>query len=205
MAIPSTNISISAIRTELGSSSGSLKTLSELVGYSAPHAMSEFSGFGGSQAFSYDGQLTYFGKGAKFAAGLMVSQPINAYFSTIATWGSNLSPTTLSSNNWGQTMTIAVASFMRLGAGTSQAQVIFEATAPSQPASQTWWNTLTVSKSGYTNPYGYPSSFTYNRSSATISWSATENRLHISFIDYNSSDFYYHLFSQSGVTWTFSV
>jgi hypothetical protein len=205
MAIPSTNISMSAIRTELGSSSGSLKTLSELVGKSAPHGMNEFAGLAGSQSLSYDGQKVYFGKGAKFASGIMISQPTNAYFSHVATWGSNISPTTLSSGNWGQTMTIAVASFMRLTAGTSDAKVIFEATASSQPPNQTWWNTLTVSKSGYTNPYGFPSSFTYNRSSATISWSATDSRLHISFIDYNSNDFYYDLFAQSGVTWTFSV
>ena len=45
MAVPSTNIKMSQIRTELGSSSYSLKTLSELAGKSGQHAMSEFANY----------------------------------------------------------------------------------------------------------------------------------------------------------------
>jgi len=43
MALPSSGaISISQIRTELGTSSGSLRTLSSLAGKTTPDAMSEF-------------------------------------------------------------------------------------------------------------------------------------------------------------------
>lgn len=46
MALPSSGaISISQIRTELGTSSGSLRTLSSLAGKSTPDAMSEFYGY----------------------------------------------------------------------------------------------------------------------------------------------------------------
>jgi hypothetical protein len=42
---PSGQISINQIRTELGTSSGSLRTLSSLAGFSTPDAMSEFYGY----------------------------------------------------------------------------------------------------------------------------------------------------------------
>jgi hypothetical protein len=47
MALPTAgnSISISQIRTELGTSSGSLRTLSSLAGKSTPDAMSEFYGY----------------------------------------------------------------------------------------------------------------------------------------------------------------
>ena len=46
MPLPSSGpISISQIRTELGTSSGSLRTLSSLAGKSIPDAMSEFYGY----------------------------------------------------------------------------------------------------------------------------------------------------------------
>jgi hypothetical protein len=46
MPLPSSGaISISQIRTELGTSSGSLRTLSSLAGKSTPDAMSEFYGY----------------------------------------------------------------------------------------------------------------------------------------------------------------
>ncbi len=207
MAFPTSGpISINTIRTTLGTTSGSLLALSQLVGKSSPHSMDEFYGMVTSQSFSYSGSTVYFGKGAKFGSGLMVSQPATPYFSHVGTWGSlTPGPTTLNSNNWGVQMTIAVASFMRATAGTSAAKVIFEATSVTEPQNKTWWNTLTISKPGYTNPYGFPSSFTFNRSNATISWSAAEKRLHIEFTDYNSNDFYYHLYSRVGCVWTFSV
>ena len=46
MALPSSGtLSIGDIRTELGSSSGSLRTLSGLAGFSSPDAISEFYGY----------------------------------------------------------------------------------------------------------------------------------------------------------------
>jgi hypothetical protein len=46
MALPSSgSLSISAIKTELGSSSNSLRTLSGLAGFSTPDAISEFYGY----------------------------------------------------------------------------------------------------------------------------------------------------------------
>ena len=46
MALPSSGaISISQIRTELGTSNGSLRALSSLAGKSTPDAMSEFYGY----------------------------------------------------------------------------------------------------------------------------------------------------------------
>jgi hypothetical protein len=46
MPLPSSGaLSIGAIRTELGSSSGSLRTLSSLAGFSTPDAISEFYGY----------------------------------------------------------------------------------------------------------------------------------------------------------------
>jgi hypothetical protein len=49
MPLPSSGaISISQIRTELGTSSGSLRTLSSIAGKSTPDAMSEFYGYSAS-------------------------------------------------------------------------------------------------------------------------------------------------------------
>ena len=46
MALPTSGpLSISAIRTELGSTSGSLRTLSAAAGFSTPDSMSEFYGY----------------------------------------------------------------------------------------------------------------------------------------------------------------
>jgi hypothetical protein len=46
MALPSSGpLGIGAIRTELGSASGSLRTLSSLAGFSTPDAISEFYGY----------------------------------------------------------------------------------------------------------------------------------------------------------------
>ena len=53
MALQSSGaISISQIKTELGSGSNSLRTLSSLAGKSAPDAMSEFYGFSNATEFS---------------------------------------------------------------------------------------------------------------------------------------------------------
>ena len=54
MALPSSGaISISQIRTELGSSSGSLRTLSAAAGKSTPDAMSEFYGYSAAYVYNF--------------------------------------------------------------------------------------------------------------------------------------------------------
>jgi hypothetical protein len=53
VALPSSGtLSIGDIRTELGSSSGSLRTLSGLAGFSTPDAISEFYGYTGLTAIT---------------------------------------------------------------------------------------------------------------------------------------------------------
>ncbi|CAB4154009.1 hypothetical protein UFOVP638_47 [uncultured Caudovirales phage] len=82
MALPSSGtLSISQIRTELGSSSGSLRTLSGLAGKSTPDAISEFYGYAnnsitfsssysytGTTSASYSGTVTIVGSTATFNA-----------------------------------------------------------------------------------------------------------------------------------------
>ena len=59
MPLPSnTTISISQIRTELGTSNGSLRALSALAGKSTPDAMSEFWGYS-ALTYSYVGFYYY--------------------------------------------------------------------------------------------------------------------------------------------------
>ena len=55
MALPSSGpLGINAIRTEIGTSSGSLRTLSSLAGKSQPDAISEFYGFSAlTQYYAY--------------------------------------------------------------------------------------------------------------------------------------------------------
>ncbi len=64
MALQSSGaISISQIKTELGSASNSLRTLSSLAGKSTPDAMSEFYGFSASTEFTFlagDGQSGFY-------------------------------------------------------------------------------------------------------------------------------------------------
>jgi len=62
MPLPSSGaLGIGAIRTELGSGSGSLRTLSSLAGFSTPDAISEFYGYGQGQqqTFRYLEVLPY--------------------------------------------------------------------------------------------------------------------------------------------------
>jgi hypothetical protein len=60
MPLPSnTTISISQIRTELGTSNGSLRALSALAGKSTPDAMSEFWGYS-NVTYSFYGFFYYF-------------------------------------------------------------------------------------------------------------------------------------------------
>lgn len=61
MALPSSGaISISQIKTELGNSSGSLRTLSAAAGKSTPDAMSEFYGYSAAYVYNFgdDGGTT---------------------------------------------------------------------------------------------------------------------------------------------------
>lgn len=60
MALPSSGqISISQIRTELGTSSGSLRTLSSLAGKSTPDAMSEFYGYSSAVTVNISAYVPY--------------------------------------------------------------------------------------------------------------------------------------------------
>jgi hypothetical protein len=59
---PSGPISISQIRTELGSSSGSLRTLSSLAGFSTPDSMSEFYGYSSGSTIEYE----YYSYGSQY-------------------------------------------------------------------------------------------------------------------------------------------
>lgn len=67
MALPAPGnpISISQIRTELGSSSGSLRTLSALAGFSTPDSMSEFYGYSAGSTLEY--VYNAFGVGYQYA------------------------------------------------------------------------------------------------------------------------------------------
>lgn len=201
MTVPSTNISISAIRTELGSSSGSLKTLSELAGKSAPHAMSEFANYTHSISMTVttNGLGKYFGKGAKYVSGVMVTQPTTTYMDG-STWGSVTAGSPMSSSGWGKSLTVAAATFMRFQSNNIGG-MYFEATSTSSTApTLTWWNSLTISKSGYT-------SLVYYRSNATDNyWDSTQKRMFIRWSPPASSyDSYYDICKQSGTTWTFST
>jgi hypothetical protein len=63
MALPSSGqISISQIRTELGTSNGSLRYLSSLAGKSTPDAMSEFYGYAAGSTIEYE----YYAEGSMY-------------------------------------------------------------------------------------------------------------------------------------------
>lgn len=64
MALPSSGaLSISAIKTELGSASNSLRTLSGLAGFSTPDSISEFYGYSALTAFTMANQGAGDGEG----------------------------------------------------------------------------------------------------------------------------------------------
>ena len=64
MALPSSGaLSISAIKTELGSASNSLRTLSGLAGFSTPDSISEFYGYSALTAFTMASQGAGDGEG----------------------------------------------------------------------------------------------------------------------------------------------
>jgi len=74
MALPSSGqISIGDIRTEIGSSSGSLRTLSAAAGKSTPDAMSEFYGYSSVTLTSFSSSINsnFFG---------VCSEPITATY-----------------------------------------------------------------------------------------------------------------------------
>jgi hypothetical protein len=201
MTIPSTNISMSAIRTELGSSSGSLKALSELAGKSAPHGMNEFANYTYSLSMSVtsSGSTRYFGKGARMVRGVLADQPTTVYFDG-SEFGSITSGNPMSSSGWGTSLTVVVAMMLRTNS-TSLSGIHFEATSTSSTVpNMTWWNTLTISKSGYT-------SLVYNRSNVSNnSWDSTQKRMFIRWSPPVSTvDSYYDICSQTGTTWTFST
>ena len=90
MALPSSGqISLDQIRTELGTSSGDLRTLSAAAGFSTPDQFSDFYGFSASTAFTFyagDGQQGY---GDYASACAEAYDPITLY-AAVATLGTNV-------------------------------------------------------------------------------------------------------------------
>jgi len=90
MALPSSGqISLDQIRTELGTSSGDLRTLSAAAGFSTPDQFSDFYGFSASTEFTFyagDGQQGY---GDFASACAEASEPITLY-AAVATLGTNV-------------------------------------------------------------------------------------------------------------------
>ena len=67
MALPSSGaISIDDIRTELGTTTGSLAQLSAAVGFPAPHAMSDFYGYTAATPNDLYWDFSQGGDGARF-------------------------------------------------------------------------------------------------------------------------------------------
>jgi len=99
MPLPSSGaISISQIRSELGTSSGSLRTLSSLAGKSTPDAMSEFYGYSsesmsGITAFAMDA-VNY---GSYYCG---CGENLTVYQTTAGRWlrGNSIGSTPLSGN-----------------------------------------------------------------------------------------------------------
>jgi hypothetical protein len=94
MPLPSSGaISISQIRTELGTSSGSLRTLSSLAGFSTPDAMSEFYGYSNAVTIGIDAYVPY-NLGCynyyTFAAATVSAQAVNTTLSVNIYWYGDL-------------------------------------------------------------------------------------------------------------------
>lgn len=96
MALPSSGpLSIGQIRTELGSSSGSLRTLSAAAGKSTPDAISEFYGYSACPAYGtyysqycsgYDLYYTYHNGSCGYYSSLYQSNSTACGYSACTTW-----------------------------------------------------------------------------------------------------------------------
>lgn len=92
MPLPSSGaISISQIRTELGTSSGSLRTLSSLAGKSTPDAMSEFYGYSNAVTVNIDYYLpSYVGCYNNYTFAATSSQAVNTNVNVGINWYGDL-------------------------------------------------------------------------------------------------------------------
>lgn len=92
MPLPSSGaISISQIRTELGTSSGSLRNLSSLAGKSTPDAMSEFYGYSASVTVNIDVYLpAYVGCYNYYTFAATSSQVVNTNVNVGINWYGDL-------------------------------------------------------------------------------------------------------------------
>ena len=141
-----------------------------------------------TNALSYTGGYDAAGKQGWKRYGLIID---DSYIG--GTIGSNLSPTSTATSGWGAAMTIKVAACYETSSGGSTVyKYRFEATY-SGPPNMTWWETLTISRSGYSN-------IVLQRSAATQSFSNYRFYLSIN----APSGTGYTMLNGSGVTWTFS-
>ena len=141
-----------------------------------------------TNALSYTGGYDAAGKQGWKRYGLIID---DSYIG--GTIGSNLSPTSTATSGWGAAMTIKVAACYETSSGGSTVfKYRFEATYSGAP-NMTWWETLTISRSGYSN-------IVLQRSAATQSFSNYRFYLSIN----APSGTGYTMLNGSGVTWTFS-
>ena len=100
MALPSSGqISISQIRTELGTSDGSLRNLSSLAGFSTPDAMSEFYSYASESMTGIQGTaLDAFQSGFDWYCGCI--EVITVYQTSTGRWlrGNSIGSTPLEGN-----------------------------------------------------------------------------------------------------------
>jgi hypothetical protein len=92
MALPSSGaISISQIRSELGTSDGSLRNLSALAGKSTPDAMSEFYGYSNAVTVNIDLYYpTYVGCNNLYTFAVQSSQTVNTNVLVTISWYGDL-------------------------------------------------------------------------------------------------------------------
>jgi hypothetical protein len=180
MAINTTaqgNISLTAIDLEINGgplqqANQSLRALSAAAGKSTPDAMSEFSGYSHTitSAVVINGTNAYWGKGARQRVGYTSGNDsyIGDAQGSIAS-GSPLS----SSDGWGLSLSVQVAAWIERPQTNSNHWAFEATTSSSTGVDTTWWNKVTISRSGYSNVVLYRSSATINTHSnyrMNISW-----------------------------------
>ena len=166
MALQSSGaISISQIKTELGSCSNSLRALSAAAGKSTSDAMSEFYGYSGSGAYVYGcpqlifdfSRTSYYSNSGTSIADLSG----NGYNGTFSTGTGNGTATTVSGYNG--------AGFLNLpGSGAQLSVRIPDALKPSGTASFTF--VVHMKPKGYSYNGNYPGILSHGDSTTGLSW-----------------------------------
>ena len=147
------NISLNSIKNETNSSNitwsnTSLRSVSSLAGKSIPDAMSEFSGYSHiiTNTYSATGTNAQWGKGSRRRVGRVIT----SYYIGSAQ-GSGGTPSPLSTDGFGLSLTCQAAAWYE-GATTGTTGFRWEATSSSSTgADTTWWNKVTISRSGQTD------------------------------------------------------